>query len=69
MDGPDAQNRFSTKLVLKPGRHEYKFVIDGKDWRHDPGNLQQVGMYNNSLLTLPPKTHAVPATAANGGLQ
>jgi hypothetical protein len=69
MDGPDAQNRFTTKLVLKPGRHEYKFVIDGKDWKHDPGNLQQVGMYRNSLLTLPPKTHAVPVTAANVGLQ
>jgi peroxiredoxin len=67
MDGPDAQHRFTTKLVLKPGRHEYKFVIDGKEWRHDQGNLQQTGIYHNSLLTLPPKAHAVAPTAASGG--
>jgi alpha-amylase/alpha-mannosidase (GH57 family) len=25
-------------LALKPGRYQYKFVVDGKDWRQDPDN-------------------------------
>jgi alpha-amylase/alpha-mannosidase (GH57 family) len=25
-------------LVLKPGRYEYKFVVDGSDWHADPDN-------------------------------
>ena len=65
MEGPDAQNRFTTKLVLKAGRHEYKFVLEGKDWRNDPGNPAQVGIYNNSLLTLPAKLQAVAPSGAN----
>jgi peroxiredoxin/mono/diheme cytochrome c family protein len=69
MDGPDAQNRFTSKQVLKAGSHQYKFVVDGKDWRYDPGNPRQVGMFNNSLLTLPPKLQAVAPTGAGAGLQ
>lgn len=29
-------------LPLSPGRYEYKFVIDGKEWIPDPGNLNTV---------------------------
>jgi peroxiredoxin len=50
MDGPDAQGTFTTRLVLKAGTHEYKYVLDGKVWKHDPGNPQQIGFYNNSVL-------------------
>jgi peroxiredoxin/mono/diheme cytochrome c family protein len=50
MDGPDAEGRFTTRVELKAGRHEYKFVLEGKHWRHDPGNPQQVGYFNNSVL-------------------
>ncbi len=67
MDGPDAQNRFITKQVLNAGKHEYKFMVDGKTWRNDPGNPRQAGMYNNSLLTLPGKLRAVLPTGAGGG--
>jgi peroxiredoxin len=52
MDGPDSSQRFETKLVLGPGTHEYKFVLDGTRWRHDPGNRRQVGFYNNSVITV-----------------
>ncbi|HUY91252.1 MAG TPA: redoxin domain-containing protein [Pirellulales bacterium] len=52
MDGPDAQGRYTTKLTLAPGDHEYKFVIDGKHWRADPGNPRQTGFYHNSVLKL-----------------
>ncbi len=67
MDGPDAQNRFTTKQVLEAGKHEYKFMVDGKTWRNDPGNPQQTGIYNNSLLVLPGKLRAVAPSAASGG--
>ncbi|HQU44433.1 MAG TPA: redoxin domain-containing protein [Pirellulales bacterium] len=52
MDGPDAEGRYTTTLVLKPGIHEYKYVIDGTRWRADPGNPNQNGFYHNSVLWL-----------------
>ena len=50
MDGPDDSGRYQTKLVLDPGTHEYKFVLDGTRWRQDPGNGRQVGDYHNSVV-------------------
>jgi hypothetical protein len=50
MDGPDAAGGFVTKLELKPGRYEYKYVLEGKNWRQDPGNPHQATIYNNSVL-------------------
>mgnify|MGYP001765887845 CR=1 FL=1 len=29
-------------LPLKPGRHEYKFVVDSDKWIRDPGNPETV---------------------------
>jgi peroxiredoxin len=54
MDGPDASGVYSAKLGLKPGEYEYKFVLDGKLWRVDPGNHRQVSVYHNSVLTVAP---------------
>lgn len=51
--GPDERGGFEATLELKPGRYEYKFVIDGKTWKHDPGNRRQAGFYNNSVLIAP----------------
>lgn len=53
MTGPDAEGTFTTRLELKAGRYEYKYVLEGKNWRHDPGNPQQAGHYNNSVLRVP----------------
>jgi len=50
MEGPDASGRFQKKMVLDAGDYEYKFVIDGKHWRQDPGNRVQTGDYHNSVL-------------------
>jgi peroxiredoxin len=50
MEGPDASGRFEKKMVLNAGDYEYKFVIEGKRWRHDPGNRRQTGDYHNSVL-------------------
>src|SRR6185295_14701316 len=53
MDGPDAGGRYITRLKLKPGLYEYKFVLDGTAWRADPGNPIQVTYYRNSQLRVP----------------
>lgn len=50
MDGPDSDGRFTTTLTLPPGRYEYKFVIDGKHWRSDPGAPSQKEGYGNSVV-------------------
>jgi hypothetical protein len=52
MTGPDAQGSFTTRLTLKPGTYEYKFVVEGKSWKADPGNRRQTGYFNNSVLVL-----------------
>lgn len=56
MDGPDKNGVYSTKVKLKAGAHEYKFVINGTIWRADPGNPDVAGEYGNSLLRIPAKT-------------
>ena len=39
---------------IKPGRHTYKFVVDGNSWIKDPYNFQTVneGGFNNSLIII-----------------
>lgn len=31
----DSKGNWVTKVALKPGKHEYKFVVDG-NWTNDP---------------------------------
>jgi hypothetical protein len=52
LEGPDKQGLWTTKVRLKRGSYEYKFVIDGKTWMADPTNFYVVGAHGNSLLTL-----------------
>ncbi len=52
MQGPDADGRYTARIVLPPGTHEYKYLLDGTKYRHDPGNIEQAGYYHNSALTL-----------------
>ncbi len=35
--GPDNDGVWSIILLLPPGRYEYLFFVDGKDWKLDPG--------------------------------
>jgi hypothetical protein len=51
LDGPDREGFYSTRLVLKAGRYEYKFVLDGKTWRADPGN-PEIAKNRGSVLNL-----------------
>ena len=56
MDGPNTDGVYSKKLKLKPGVHEYKFVINGTTWRADPGNPDVTGEYSNSVLRIRDKS-------------
>ena len=39
---------YKTVIVLPPGKHEYKFVVNG-EWRTDPNCLDQVTNCHDSL--------------------
>jgi peroxiredoxin/mono/diheme cytochrome c family protein len=53
MTGPDAGGVYSATITLPPGAHEYKFLLDGATFRHDPGNPDAAGFFANSVLRLP----------------
>ena len=53
MTGPDAKGAYSTTILLGPGSHEYKFLLDGQTFRQDPGNPESAGFFHNSLIRLP----------------
>ena len=57
LDGPDDRGFFSTTVVLPAGRYWYKYIHDGKKYRHDPANWRQTGYFNDSVLTVgtPPR--------------
>lgn len=42
MTGPDEDGIWTAVIHLQPGRYEYKFVVDGKTWHHDPNAVEQV---------------------------
>jgi 1,4-alpha-glucan branching enzyme len=52
MSGPDKDGLFTTTQQLPIGRYEYKFVVDGRDWKTDPGNMSRAGSYRNSVLVV-----------------
>ena len=52
MQGPDAAGRYSARVILEAGTHEYKFLLDGERYRHDPGNSEQMGYFHNSAIKL-----------------
>jgi len=41
----DDAGHWETTVALTPGRHEYKFVVDG-NWKHDP--LARVNVWNQT---------------------
>jgi len=51
MEGPGENGAWSLTLDLADGEYKYKFVVNGGDWRADPGNpLRADDAYGNSLL-------------------
>ncbi|HEY2250885.1 MAG TPA: glycogen-binding domain-containing protein, partial [Planctomycetaceae bacterium] len=54
LKGPDDEGFYFTTLRVKPGQYEYKFVINGTEWTHDPGNPNQNGPFSNSVFRVRP---------------
>ena len=50
-----ADGMWTIEYPLKPGTYQYKFVVDGKDWKYDPKNPEKVddnyGGFN-SVITI-----------------
>ncbi len=36
LEGPDAAGRWTARVALSEGRHEYIFLVDGRSWHTDP---------------------------------
>jgi hypothetical protein len=36
LEGPDATGHWTARVKLPSGRHEYAFLVDGKEWIADP---------------------------------
>ncbi len=66
MTGPDKEGYFTKTLRLPIGRHEYKFVIDGKVWKTDPGNRDRTNVYRNGVVVVGP-LHPPTVTRTSDG--
>ena len=55
---------WTTLVPLRPGVHDYAFVVDGKRWVADPAAPQVDDSFGgtNSRLSLPPPSPLAPAT-------
>ncbi len=50
LEGPGEDGYYLGTLQLKEGLYEYKFVVDGSHWTHDPENPDRTGPFTNSAL-------------------
>ncbi|MFA5028447.1 MAG: isoamylase early set domain-containing protein [Candidatus Methylomirabilota bacterium] len=43
------------EITLPPGQHEYKFLVDGREWRNDPDapRVPNVWGSENSVVDVP----------------
>ena len=55
--GPDKNGVWTIVLPLPPGRYEYLFIVDGKDWQPDPAvpAVDDGFGRKNSVLQVPEK--------------
>ncbi|UCF77788.1 MAG: glycogen-binding domain-containing protein [Candidatus Eiseniibacteriota bacterium] len=60
----DESGVWRVTLPLQPGKHEYKFMVNGSDWIADPENPVVVGDYGNSGLEIDAAGEIVVSLAA-----
>jgi hypothetical protein len=48
----DDEGVWRVVITLPPGKHEYKFVVNGSEWVADPENPVVVGEYGNSQVVV-----------------
>ncbi|MFZ1948208.1 MAG: glycogen-binding domain-containing protein, partial [bacterium] len=61
----DAEGTWRGVVQLAPGKHEYKFVVNGGTWMADPDNPRVVGDYGNSELEIAESGEPVAGGAAS----
>jgi hypothetical protein len=66
MTGPDKEGYCTKTLRLPIGRHEYKFVVDGKTWKTDPGNMSRTEVYRNSIVVVGPLHPPIVTRTSDG---
>ena len=66
----EKENLWSITLKLAPGKHQYKFVIDEKNWITDPKNPNTIttpdGFVNSLVVIYPPGGVAGPQITKDG---
>jgi glycosidase len=68
MQTPDGGRTWTLTLPLPPGAHQYKFVVDGTEWRTDP-NAPAIDDGNgnmNSVVWVEPDGYHRPARIGDG---
>ncbi|MDA0657532.1 MAG: glycogen-binding domain-containing protein [Planctomycetota bacterium] len=50
MNCPDGDALFTATITMNKGIHEYKFVINGDQWTHDPENPDRAGPLDNTVV-------------------
>jgi hypothetical protein len=50
--GPNAEGFYEIDVQLPAGQHEYKFIINEKVWKPDPGSRELAGFYGNSVVRI-----------------
>ncbi|MBS1723142.1 MAG: DUF3459 domain-containing protein [Armatimonadetes bacterium] len=63
-----AANTWTASLDLRPGKYQYKFVIDGDTWVTDPSakTIDDGNGNTNSVLVVFPEGYEVPARKGDG---
>jgi hypothetical protein len=61
----DAEGTWRAVIQLAPGKHEYKFVVNGSTWMADPENPKVVGDYGNSEVEISKTGEPVAGGAAS----
>jgi 1,4-alpha-glucan branching enzyme len=57
--GPDNNGVWTIVLSLSPGRYEYLFIVDGKDWQPDPSvPAVDDGFGGKNSVLLVPEEHS-----------
>jgi glycosidase len=65
----ESGRRWSTTLDIEPGRHQYKFVLNGDEWIVDPNaslNEDDGNGNTNSILLIVPPDYDAPALRGDG---
>jgi glycosidase len=66
---PDGDGTYELSKVLSRGHHEYKFVIDGDNWQHDPDHPRKTADGHsgfNSILELGSEAPTAPGRHGDG---